>query len=192
MPDPLSAADIAEGHRLDAAATSGTWSVVYDSDGDEYEDYGTWPCALIGPKSACSWREENRVTEINELSDADAELIVWVRNRLPALLDAAEKVAELDYQQAMRLAEHGPGRSPQERWREASRAARASEQHWPADCLAEAADVHDSLIQERAAVRALANRWANQSNDYDEDTEQQIADGREILALLGEEVDSGE
>lgn len=34
------------------------------------------------------------------------------------------------------------------------------------------------------AIRELATEWANQSNDYDEDTEQQIDDGRVLLGLL--------
>lgn len=33
-------------------------------------------------------------------------------------------------------------------------------------------------------IRALAGKWAHQAVDYDEDTEQQIADGRELLAIL--------
>ncbi len=68
-------------------------------------------------------------------ADATTNMLIWSGNNLPALLDAAEKVA---------------------------------------------------------AIKVLAERWANQSNDYDEDTEQQIEDGREILVLLGEEADSGE
>jgi hypothetical protein len=35
-----------------------------------------------------------------------------------------------------------------------------------------------------AAVRALADRWANQGTDWDEDTEQQIHDGWTLRALL--------
>lgn len=33
-------------------------------------------------------------------------------------------------------------------------------------------------------IAALAERWAYQATDYDEDTEQQIADGNELLRLL--------
>jgi len=36
----------------------------------------------------------------------------------------------------------------------------------------------------RAAVEALAAKWADQPTDYDEDTEQQIEDGRELRAVL--------
>jgi hypothetical protein len=35
-----------------------------------------------------------------------------------------------------------------------------------------------------AAAEALARDWADQPTDYDEDTEQQIADGRELLKAL--------
>lgn len=34
------------------------------------------------------------------------------------------------------------------------------------------------------AVRNLAIKWETQPTDYDEDTEQQIADGRELMAVL--------
>lgn len=44
------------------------------------------------------------------------------------------------------------------------------------------------LIDEQRAViarvRALASEWAHQPTDYDEDTEQQIADGHALLAAL--------
>lgn len=33
-------------------------------------------------------------------------------------------------------------------------------------------------------IRALAETWAHQATDYDEDTKQQIADSRELLAIL--------
>jgi hypothetical protein len=35
-----------------------------------------------------------------------------------------------------------------------------------------------------AAITAVAERWAHQPNDYDEDTEQQIADGHYLLYIL--------
>lgn len=35
-------------------------------------------------------------------------------------------------------------------------------------------------------IRKLATEWATQPFDYDEDTEQQIADGRVLLGLLGD------
>lgn len=40
---------------------------------------------------------------------------------------------------------------------------------------------HRALLQELAE---LAEAWAHQATDYDEDTEQQIADGGELLELL--------
>lgn len=41
---------------------------------------------------------------------------------------------------------------------------------------------NDDGVLER--VRAVAENWANQPTDYDEDTEQQIWDGRHLLDLL--------
>ena len=76
---------------------------------------------------------------------------------------------------------------------------------WLAELLAEVdnarrelGDVHVSLYSEIAMltaradaaeqtnqrVRGLAEAWATQPNDYDEDTEQQIEDGRAILRAL--------
>lgn len=47
----------------------------------------------------------------------------------------------------------------------------------------------DSRVRELQArldaVVALARKWATQSTDWDEDTEQQIEDGAELLTLLG-------
>ncbi|WP_161605454.1 ead/Ea22-like family protein [Pimelobacter simplex] len=45
----------------------------------------------------------------------------------------------------------------------------------------------DLLDEQRdviARVQALASEWAHQPTDYDEDTEQQIADGHALLAAL--------
>ncbi|MGW4124749.1 hypothetical protein [Nocardia sp. NPDC004711] len=53
------------------------------------------------------------------------------------------------------------------------------------------------LVQQAALVKSLATEWATQPNDYDEDTEkyteQQIFDGRKVLAILDgqPEVDHG-
>lgn len=33
-------------------------------------------------------------------------------------------------------------------------------------------------------IRQIASVWATQATDYDEDTEQQISDGRELMAVL--------
>ena len=47
----------------------------------------------------------------------------------------------------------------------------------------------DSRVRELQArldaVVALARKWATQPTDWDEDTEQQIEDGTELLTLLG-------
>lgn len=43
------------------------------------------------------------------------------------------------------------------------------------------------LEAERALVHQRATEWAHQDTDYDEDTEQQIDDGRAILAILDSE-----
>jgi hypothetical protein len=61
------------------------------------------------------------------------------------------------YRQAQRLAEHAVpgGESLQDRWRQASAAARKSEHHWPADCLAEAADVLDQMEGWRPPPRVI-------------------------------------
>lgn len=82
MSDPLSAADIAEGHRLDKAATPGPWeqddTEIYRKDAYDRRGRKVW-VAAADLASEQSGRE-------------DAELIVWVRNHLPALLDSAEKL----------------------------------------------------------------------------------------------------
>lgn len=79
---------IAEGRRMDAAATPPPWRIEYDSDGDEYNDYGTWPYALKGPRRADG--RKGAVTEIGDLTDADAELIPLMRNTFAGLLAAAK------------------------------------------------------------------------------------------------------
>lgn len=45
-------------------------------------------------------------------------------------------------------------------------------------------DLLDEARAVIARVRALAGEWADQPTDYDEDTEQQIADGHALLAAL--------
>ena len=48
------------------------------------------------------------------------------------------------------------------------------------------AECHRGELQARLdAVVALARKWATQPTDWDEDTEQQIEDGTELLTLLG-------
>lgn len=45
--------------------------------------------------------------------------------------------------------------------------------------------VREELQDRLDAVVALARKWATQPTDWDEDTEQQIEDGTELLTLLG-------
>ena len=52
--------------------------------------------------------------------------------------------------------------------------------------LANALDRRDAAEATIEAIRTLAARWAGQQTDYDEDTEQQIADGWAILDLIAE------
>lgn len=85
MSDPLSAADIAEGRRLSAFATATPW-VATPPAGPFPTDYwsiGTAEDGLLERFTSAGLPQDR----------ADAELIVWARNHLPALLDAAEKMA---------------------------------------------------------------------------------------------------
>jgi hypothetical protein len=87
MPDPLSAADIAEGHRLEAALVSAPW-FPYLND-------------LIGGYCVMSvdkWPSEAGAGGVvaDFINTETAEAIAWMRNHLPALLDAAEKAARLE------------------------------------------------------------------------------------------------
>ena len=43
-----------------------------------------------------------------------------------------------------------------------------------------------ALVAALRAVLDLADRWATQSTDYDEDTEQQIDDGKAIVRAIEE------
>lgn len=53
-------------------------------------------------------------------------------------------------------------------------------------------DRADEAEAKLSAIRELATEWARQATDYDEDTEQQIEDGRKVLAILfGEDAKSG-
>lgn len=44
----------------------------------------------------------------------------------------------------------------------------------------------DALVAALRAVLDLADRWATQGTDYDEDTEQQIDDGKAIVRVIEE------
>ncbi|MFS0832015.1 hypothetical protein ABC337_15295 [Arthrobacter sp. 1P04PC] len=83
--------------RVDAA-TEGPWRVEHDN-ADDYEagiNYGDYPYALHGPKNASLTTEQlerpflqdykNRVSEMSEMTDADAEFIAHARTDVPALL----------------------------------------------------------------------------------------------------------
>lgn len=52
--------------------------------------------------------------------------------------------------------------------------------------LANEVEQHRTTIQ---TMRTVLTRWAQQDNDYDEDTEQQISDAHQLLAELGEPCD---
>lgn len=64
--------------------------------------------------------------------------------------------------------------------------------HWAAETWRRAGGelphkyVVDELREFRDNVLALANEWANQTRDFDEDTEQQIEDGNTLIALAQE------
>ncbi|MFF4026936.1 hypothetical protein ACFYY5_29210 [Nocardia elegans] len=101
----LSAADIAEGHRLDKAATPGPW----DTDPHAHLEKGC-RCLCCHDSATVTHTTNMLYCEDIPVPDgadqtrcdqpgytwSDAELIVWARNHLPALLDAAEKVAALE------------------------------------------------------------------------------------------------
>ena len=48
----------------------------------------------------------------------------------------------------------------------------------------EGASAVPALVAAVERVQAIAAEWATQPTDYDEDTEQQIEDGKQILAIL--------
>ncbi|WP_145961961.1 MULTISPECIES: hypothetical protein [Rhodococcus] len=75
---------IAEGRRLDAAATPGPWEVRPSGGGFKIGDSQQYD-AVAGNYEY----EEGGVIEEN-----DADLIVWARNNLPALLDTLDRVRE--------------------------------------------------------------------------------------------------
>ena len=55
-----------------------------------------------------------------------------------------------------------------------------------ADFIAHARTDVPALVAALRAVLDLADRWATQSTDYDEDTEQQIDDGKAIVRAIEE------
>jgi hypothetical protein len=90
----LSAADVADGRRLDGLATSGPWETrISRTDvlpGRETREIvcpngNLHPWNVLKVGNQCCWPP----------TDTDADLIVWTRNHLAALLDAAEAVARV-------------------------------------------------------------------------------------------------
>lgn len=110
-----------------------------------------------------------------EFAGAFADLLL----RDTELLDAL-----VTYRAVQRRAAHVETSGLGSRLLDASVAARKAEHHWPADCLAEAAEVIDSTTTRLKALTAVAHEWATQSTDYDEDTEQRIHDGWTLLEIL--------
>ncbi|WP_147107217.1 hypothetical protein [Nesterenkonia populi] len=110
---------IAESQAICAAATPGPWAVEYDSCGD-YElgiDDTPFPMHLIGPKSQTKWDDAewqreygHRVSELSDMSGADAELIAHARTELPArnaqLLAVKQAVLELHTATSIYPGEH--------------------------------------------------------------------------------------
>lgn len=98
-------------------------------------------------------------------SDEDGALIATARNALSDLIAAAR---ERDRLRDM-VAEFRKREETQERIRERLTGER------------------DEARATVDTVRKLAAEWADQPTDYDEDTEQQIADGRTLRGLLGDQ-----
>lgn len=83
----LDAAEIAEGRRLLAAATPGPWAVTMDSDSwNDGAEYAEWVYGIAPILTADEWAEPQ---------EANAGLIVWLRNHADALLAAAARAAAL-------------------------------------------------------------------------------------------------
>lgn len=85
--------DVNEGRRLLAEATKGPWEYFPNTG-----PYLQWIQGRTGVEGAVGWeavRDVFTLTEEYETSgfeEADADLIVWLRNNAAALLDAVEKV----------------------------------------------------------------------------------------------------
>lgn len=88
-------------------------------------------------------------------------------------VDVEHTKAQWIGQRQMELLTSGGGFSSESAWR-------AAEKDWPSSLEC----VHLALIAAVERVQALATEWATQPTDYDEDTEQQIEDGKQILAIL--------
>lgn len=84
---------------LRAKATPGPWHVGYESCDEFACGHPDYPCELVGPKrtdpSPNFPQYDNRVSEIAQLTDADAALIVAAVNHLPHLTAAIRAVLDL-------------------------------------------------------------------------------------------------
>lgn len=116
---------------------------------------------------------------------------VELRARLRELCDSAlpgpwETVYDEDFDEVSIRAVKPSGVSPN------SYIEVAETTQWPqdestsptAEFIAAAREAIPALLDTLAAIESQATRWAGQSNDYDEDTEQQIADGCALLTIL--------
>jgi len=103
-----------------AAATPGPWAVEYDNN-DDYEagiSYGDFPYCIRGPRNVSLtaselekpfWQDhKNRVSEVSEMSEDDAQLIANAPTDVARLTRAVEAVLEL----------HTPRESPPLSFRE--------------------------------------------------------------------------
>ena len=150
--------------------TDGPWEVVWERPEGEYVCEPPYAYAIYGPadhatldSAGCSddYKAQygHQITEIVGLSDADAEFMAGARQLVPELLAEVVKV-----------------RADVERLRHERR----DESRY----LVETHNERAALRRAIETIRSTADRWANQPTDYDEDTEQQIEDGRELLAVI--------
>lgn len=90
-----------------AAATPGPWSVEHDN-ADDWEmgiSDGDYPCCIVGPLNVSLspsdaekpwWKDSrNKVSEVSEMSNEDAEFIANAPTDLTRLLAAIEAVVDL-------------------------------------------------------------------------------------------------
>jgi hypothetical protein len=76
------------------AATPGPWTVEHEREFDETTGTGwTFPYELVGPKPVADVREPWRITEVQELCDADAEFIAAARSDVPGVGGGGPSVA---------------------------------------------------------------------------------------------------
>lgn len=80
------------------AGTPGPWDIEFAGDGSEYNTE-KWPQVLHGPASRMKWESPEATAEwghsissIDELSDADADLIAKAPTDIAALLEEVEQL----------------------------------------------------------------------------------------------------